>query len=162
MTNEKHNLVFIVEDNDIYSLMLDYTLSNDSICRIMSFKTGEECISNLHLNPMMIILDYSLPGIDGMETFLEIKKYNLEIPVVILTANHDMKIARKFLNAGVYDFLEKEENAVAQIEHLINTVIKRCEEREFEMENTITHRRVAAGLLFFTVIIIVTIYLMAS
>nr|MBA3705929.1 response regulator [Bacteroidota bacterium] len=73
MNHIKQKLIFIVEDNDMYSLMLDYMLSKESAYRFMSFRTGEECIANLSLHPNLIILDYGLPGINGLETFKEIR-----------------------------------------------------------------------------------------
>ena len=98
MKTETHNLAFIVEDNEMFSTMLDYTLSNDSnsMCRFVSYKSGEECIHNLYMNPIMVILDYGLPGMDGLKTLKVIKKYNPDISVVILTSKNDANIARDF------------------------------------------------------------------
>ena len=74
MLEEKHKHIFIVDDNEMYSTMLSYTLSKDNIYKFVSFKSGEECIKNLYLNPEIIILDYGLLGMDGYDTLLKIKK----------------------------------------------------------------------------------------
>src|SRR5437867_3781676 len=95
--------IFIVEDNEIYSMILDYILTKDSIYKFSSFKTGEECIKNLFRNPDVIILDYGLPGINGFDTLLEIKKQNPQIHVVILSSNTDKKLAARLMNAGADD-----------------------------------------------------------
>ncbi|HSY75263.1 MAG TPA: response regulator, partial [Bacteroidia bacterium] len=81
--------VFIVEDNDMHSLMMDYLLSKDSMAHIKKFRSGEECIENLGLKPDVVILDYGLPGINGMQTFMEIKKHDPQIPVIVVTENRD-------------------------------------------------------------------------
>jgi len=124
MEHVQHKLVFIVEDNDMYSLMLDYMLSKESSCRFVSFKTGEECIANLSMNPDLIILDYGLPGLNGLETFKEIKKYNSQIPVVMLTENHDVHVAQQFMHeGGIYEYLLKEKDSVKQISAIIDKLL---------------------------------------
>ena len=92
-TSPKH--IFIVEDNEIYSMMLDYILSKDTIYKFVNFKSGEECLANLYLNPDIIILDYSLPGINGHETLVKIKAYNPKIHVIFLSDNNDKKLKKK-------------------------------------------------------------------
>jgi DNA-binding NtrC family response regulator len=125
MEHVPHKLIFIIEDNDMYSLMLDYMLSKESSCRFVSFKTGEECIANLNMNPSLVILDYGLPGINGLETFKEIKKYNPKIPVVILTENHDVHLAQQFIHerGGVYEYLLKEKDSVRQVSKIIDKLL---------------------------------------
>src|SRR3989344_7773353 len=130
MKTEKNKLVFIVEDNEMYSLMLDYALSNDSVVKYMDFKTGEECLENLNLNPMLIILDYWLPGINGLETCKKIKKYNPKIPVVILTHDHSRETAVRLLNEGVKNYFNKEKESVPKIKEIINLELFKITEAE--------------------------------
>src|ERR1700751_1877795 len=87
--------VFIVEDNRIYSMVLDYVLSKDSVYKFSSFQSGEECVANLDQDPDIVILDYMLPGMNGYETLLAIKKHNPKIHVLILSSIRDEKLARK-------------------------------------------------------------------
>jgi CheY-like chemotaxis protein len=124
MKTKANNLAFIVEDNEMYSTMLNHAVSGSSnrVSQFISFKSGEECISNLYMNPFMIIMDYGLSGMDGLKTFLIIKKYNPDIPVVFLTGTTDEKIAREFFNDGVHAFLIKQKNSVQEIINIINTV----------------------------------------
>ena len=130
MASKKNKLIFIVEDNEMYSIMLDYTLSNDSTLKFMCFKTGEECLENLHFNPMMIILDYWLPGINGLETFKKVRQKNKSVPIIILTQDHDVEIATLLLNAGVNDYFNKGANSVFEIKQLINNEFSKLIEKE--------------------------------
>jgi DNA-binding NtrC family response regulator len=155
---EKHHLVFIVEDNEMYSLMLDYTLSNESVCRCMSFKSGEECINNLSLNPMLIILDYTLPGMNGMQTLKRIRQINRDVPVVILTGNEDVDAAREFLNQGVFYYLIKGENTVPELEQVIDSVIGKTAEKEMKKSNVVLDRMIF-GVLLFILVLVAVIYL---
>ncbi|MBC7865299.1 MAG: response regulator [Bacteroidia bacterium] len=125
--------IFIVDDNEIYAMMLDYILSKDSIYNFVSFKSGEECLANLYLNPDVIILDYGLPGINGYETLLEIKKRNPGIHVVILTANKDKKQGEELLKAGADYIVLKQGHGETQIVEKIEAVLRKD---EFNMDKS--------------------------
>jgi len=123
MLRENREHIFIVEDNEIYSMMLDYILSKDSVYKFSSFKSGEECLQNLGLNPDVIILDYALPGMNGYDVLLEIKKRNTATHVLMLTNNKDMKLALKLLQAGADDFILKQGNGEIQIIEKIEALL---------------------------------------
>lgn len=154
-TYKKNKLVFIVEDNEMYSLMLDYTLSDDSLVKFMSFKTGEECLQNLKLNPMMIILDYWLPGINGMQTLKKIKQHNPGTPVIILTQDKDIKLATALLTEGITDYFNKEEESIKEIKEIIHTELNKIIEQEKKQERKL---KKAFGLLLLVAVTIVIIY----
>ena len=114
MKDSKH-LVFIVEDNEMYSTMLDYILSKENTHQFIRFNSGEKCMENIYLNPDVIILDYGLPGVDGLETLLNIKKYDVHIPVIILTGNRNLSIAKKLLDSGAFDYINKDDSDVVSL-----------------------------------------------
>jgi DNA-binding NarL/FixJ family response regulator len=134
MITKKPKHIFIVEDNEIYSMMLDYILSKDSIYQFVSFKSGEECIQNLYLNPDVIILDYGLPGMNGYETLLEIKKKNPRIHVVMLSNNDDRKLMKKLLAAGADDYILKQGHGENQIIEKIEDILSRDEQQNKVLE----------------------------
>lgn len=136
MLNETREHIFIVEDNEIYSMMLDYILSKDSVYKFSSFKSGEECLQNLSQNPDVIILDYALPGMNGYDTLLEIKKYNPAIHVLMLTNNKDMKLALKLLQAGADDYILKQGHGEKQIIDKIEALLVEDEIRENRQSST--------------------------
>jgi DNA-binding NarL/FixJ family response regulator len=125
MQVEKPKHIFIVEDDEIYSMMLDYILSKDSIYHFVSFKSGEECLKNLYLNPDIIILDHGLPGISGYDTLVQIKKYNPNVHVIMLSGNKDKILAGQLIKAGADDFILKqahgEKQIIKKIEAILNT-----------------------------------------
>ena len=123
MSATKAKQIFIVDDNEIYSMMLDYILSKNSIYKFVSFKSGEECIENLYLNPAIVILDYGLPGINGYETLLKIKKYNSKIHVVILTSHEDETLKKKLLAADADDVVLKQGRGETQIIEKIEEIL---------------------------------------
>jgi DNA-binding NarL/FixJ family response regulator len=148
MGRPKH--IFIVEDNEIYSMMLDYTLAKDSIYKFISFKSGEECLKNLYLRPDIIILDYGLPGMNGYHTLLEIKKFNARTHVMILTGHEDEKLKGDLLAAGADDYILKHELLSKQI-------IDKVDHTLGKMESSDTGSGVKNKLLYFVLIAILLV-----
>lgn len=145
--------IFIVEDNEIYSMMLDYILSKDSIYKFVSFKSGEECLKNLYLNPDIIILDYGLPGIDGYQTLLEIKKSNPHIHVVMLSSHNDQELVKRVMAAGADDFILKQGHGEAQIIEKIEHILMRDEWKK-KNEHKKENRKFMERLVFFILIVV--------
>jgi DNA-binding NtrC family response regulator len=150
-TNQhKHKLIFIVEDNEMYSFMLDYVLSEGHQFRCIKFEKGEECIKSLVMDPDMIILDYQLPGISGLDTYREIRRRKPATPVVVLTGHYDARVARQFLEEGVYDYILKEENAVQKVKSLVEKVMDEVErKKEMELEKIVRKKNAKIALLVF-------------
>lgn len=53
------------------------------------------------------ILDYKLPRMTGLEILSEMKKDDVDIPVVLVTGQGDDEVAVKALKMGAYDYLVK-------------------------------------------------------
>lgn len=55
----------------------------------------------------MVFLDYNMPGLNGIETLLEIKRENPQVAVVMITSTVDNAIADRAHKAGALAFLKK-------------------------------------------------------
>lgn len=146
--------VFIVEDNEMHSLMMDYLLSKETTAHISKFKTGEECIEHLHMKPDIVILDYGLPGMNGAETYRKIKQQDPEIPVIVITANNDNKVARDFFDAGVYDYIRKEDDAFEQVSKITDSLLNVMAQKEAKVEH---RRNIAMALGAGTFVLLISI-----
>lgn len=115
-------LIFFIDDDKVILNLLEYTFQSRHDYDVVCYKTGEECLENLHLNPDLIVLDHILEGIDentlnGLETLKEIRGINREIPVVILTGQSDEKLLSEFMDNGADKYLTKDD-------YFINSLIE--------------------------------------
>jgi putative two-component system response regulator len=104
---------------------------------------GEEGIRKaIDLRPDLILLDVTMPGIDGFETCRRLKGEPLtaRIPVVILTALHDRASRLKGLQAGADEFLGKPADSSELVVRMKN-LLKVKQYQDF-LE---THRRLLAS-----------------
>ena len=100
--------IFVVEDDPVYQRLVKYIVEMDSDHEVHAFETGAACLANLNLQPDIISLDYSLPDMTGEEVLGQIKAYNPEIGVVILSGQQDISTAVKLLKAGATDYIIKD------------------------------------------------------
>lgn len=114
--------IFIVEDNVWYADILEYQLTLNPDYEVTKFTTGKECLKNLYKHPSVVTLDYSLPDMSGREVLTEIKKYNQDIPVVMISGQEDIKIAVKLLKEGAYDYIVKDKDTIERIWNAINNI----------------------------------------
>ncbi|MBI4040367.1 MAG: response regulator transcription factor [Deltaproteobacteria bacterium] len=97
----------IIDDNDDDLKML----SNFLIPRgyeVVTTKTVEEARQTVKfVKPALIILDWELPGIKGIEALEEIQKAAPDSYILMLTIHRDMESKIKAFKAGVDDYLMK-------------------------------------------------------
>jgi len=113
-----------VDDDKMILNLLEYTFQSRHDYRVITFRTGEECLRNLDQQPKLIVLDHILAGpgeegLSGLETLIEIRKRNKDIPVVILTGQGDDALLSEFMENGANRYLTKDDYF---IDSLIETI----------------------------------------
>ncbi|MDO8784758.1 MAG: diguanylate cyclase [Syntrophales bacterium] len=126
--------ILIVEDNpdhaEIARLALepqfevDWVASGEGVWQYLEELTPDDC-------PAVILLDYSLPEIDGLCLLARIKKEKNDIPVIMVTGQGDQKVAVEAMKRGAYDYVVKEGN---YIENLAPILFKTIKQHEMAME----------------------------
>ncbi|MDL2313641.1 sigma-54 dependent transcriptional regulator [Desulfovibrio sp. OttesenSCG-928-C14] len=95
-------------DDDIGHLNTLDTLLSDWGYSTSLAASGEKAIELCRARPFdLVLMDMRMPGLSGLETLKEIKKYNPAIPVLIMTAYSDVGNAVEAIKAGAYDYLSK-------------------------------------------------------
>ena len=116
--------VFVVEDDPTYAKFLEYVLELNPDFEVHVFDTGRACTENLHLKPSIVLLDYSLPDTTGEKVLNEIKNFNPNIPVIIVSAQENIGTAVNLLKSGAYDYIIKNEDTKDLLLNAINNARK--------------------------------------
>ena len=112
--------VLVIEDNQDNLRLISYPLMRAGY-RVISAHTGEQGVLMARdENPLFVVMDIMLPGIDGYETARRIKSLpNGEgIPIVAITSFALMGDREKALAAGCSGYFEKPFDPVAIVEQI--------------------------------------------
>lgn len=149
--------IFVVENDRLFVRILDYVFSKDILYRFLDFKSGEDCLKNLHLGPELVILDYSLPGMNGYETLLELRELHPGVHVIMLLSENDRRLPAEFLNAGASDYVIKDgtedEKVVEKIESFL------CRERVFREVNKMSRNTSFKKKLYYALLLLLALTL---
>jgi DNA-binding NtrC family response regulator len=104
------NKILIIDDDATQRHVVSLLLKKKLKYTPVEASSAQEALTLLkegHLAFKLIILDLYMPGMGGME-FLEITSQQYpDIPVIMLTAEEDIKVAVNAMQAGAKDFLNK-------------------------------------------------------
>lgn len=102
--------VFLIEDHPVVTEGLIRILEDDSTARVIGHApTGAEAIEALgSLNPDVIVLDYRLPDMDGVQFLREAAERHIRGEVVVLSAYLDDEIVRSSFTSGARAYVVKD------------------------------------------------------
>jgi len=92
-------------------------------CQMVVFETAEEGLAELKYQTYdLIIVDYKLPGLDGLEFLKRIQDDHSDVMKVLITAYRTESIISEARKLQIQGFIEKpftSESLMASLEHLI-------------------------------------------
>jgi two-component system response regulator FixJ len=108
MTNIAKQHVFFVDDEPKVCKMVGRTLEQVSL-KVTCFTDPTDCLKQLRCRTScdLLITDVKMPGMDGIELLIEVKRIIPSLPVLVITGYGDIPIAVKALKVGALDFIEK-------------------------------------------------------
>jgi DNA-binding response OmpR family regulator len=104
-----HKNILVIEDDSIYQTILQKLLIEQGF-EVKLASTGKEGLLKMHESPPdLIILDWSLPDISGLEV-LKAKQNHIQTattPTIILTGHGHNEVVKQAIKAGAHDFMVK-------------------------------------------------------
>lgn len=99
--------VYVVDDDRDVRRSLSYMLSASEI-RSYPFGSGADFLDSLNdLEPGCILLDLRMPKPDGFEVMEELKRREIDWPVIVMTGHGEVKSAVRAMKLGAIEFIEK-------------------------------------------------------
>jgi two-component system response regulator YesN len=133
--------LLIVDDEKIVIDAVTFIINKEfkEAITFESAKSGREAIEKCqNFNPDIVLMDIRMPGINGIEAISEIKKTQLNIIFIIVSAYEQFEYAKEAIGLGVNDYILKpiiKKNLVNTLEKVIKKLITDKEKRRSELQN---------------------------
>lgn len=129
--------VLVVEDDVDQAEIVQRTLERQSF-RVTVAGDCAACFQAVagHRDSL-ILLDYSLPRMNGLEVLTELRGRGVRSPVVMVTAQGDERLAIESMQAGGMDFVVKTSGYLSALPTVLRKVLK---QHELALENERLHR----------------------
>ncbi|MCF8235872.1 MAG: response regulator transcription factor [Bacteroidales bacterium] len=110
--------VFIADDHPVVIDGISaYFQNSDNIKFVGSAKDGIECMEFLKKTPVdVLLLDYRMPGKNGLDICKEIKENQSETKVLVFTTYDNLPLIKDFDNHGADGYILKDASAAEIIE----------------------------------------------
>ena len=102
--------ILITDDHSVIrSTLRDWLCEEFPDLVVHEASSGENALALLESihDPDLVVMDFHLPGVTGIETTREIKAQHPQIPVIILTIQEDRQYVERAMDAGAEGYVIK-------------------------------------------------------
>jgi DNA-binding NtrC family response regulator len=119
--------IILVEDDEDYRELLDDFLHSLGHS-VVDFSSTEEALSHIEREggaaPCLVLTDLRTGGRSGLELAIAVKRARRDLPVIMMTAYGDRRLAREASEAGVDVYIEKPFR-LAELARLVDSLLPR-------------------------------------
>ncbi|HUK61321.1 MAG TPA: response regulator FixJ [Stellaceae bacterium] len=128
--------IFIVDDDDAVRESLALLLEASDY-RVQSYDGGRAFLDGLAQGARgCVLVDVRMPDMSGFEVQEELRRRQMELPVIVITGHGDVPLAVRAMRAGAVDFIEKPYPESAILDAV---------QRALELDRAANKERAAAG-----------------
>jgi PAS domain S-box-containing protein len=135
MMSEAGYRILLVEDEDTHAQLVHMAFQKESpVDTLEHVRSAKDCLARIENEYFdLLILDYSLPDINGIRLVEELQSRSKEIPTIIITAHGDENVAVQLMKLGATDYIIKSPKMLQSLPSIAHKAIERYQlERRFE------------------------------
>jgi DNA-binding NarL/FixJ family response regulator len=109
--------ICLIEDDEIYAEFIKKALGQKADYKVAAYTSAEDALKSINGKlPDVMIIDYKLPGMSGIEMYEQVKdKITDTHKVIMLSALDDGQMVLSFIQKGVRDYVIKDENVIESL-----------------------------------------------
>ncbi len=131
--------VLIVDDNEDHQVLMEESLKQFMHdVNIVFVSTGGECILELLKEDYnLIVIDYNLSDMNGLEVLREVNSKGYHCPVIMVTAFGDENVAVEAMKLGACDYIVKSGDYLKRLPAIVHRVVQdtKLKKEKKEVEN---------------------------
>ncbi|HZY10262.1 MAG TPA: response regulator [Bacteroidota bacterium] len=147
MGDEKMHILLIEDNKDFAKLVQVFLQRFDKEKFDVIWKENyNDAMAELQANQSIdiVLMDYFLPGKNGLDITKEILQKKYDVPIIFLTVNKDFELAVEVMKLGVEDYLVKEEISTPLLPKTIINVIEKRRLRKNLLDVEVSQQRLKA------------------
>lgn len=148
MTDVEKIQILLVEDNKDFAKLVQVYLQRyeKDKFEVVWRENHTDAIAELETNKNfdIVLMDYFLPGKNGLEITKEMLQKKITIPIVFLTVNKDFELALDVMKLGVADYLVKEEITSPVLPKTVLSVIEKNRLKQQLIDVEVSQQRLSA------------------
>lgn len=126
--------ILLIDNSETIQKAISTALANSNYI-LTTASNGTEGLSYIKQQQCdLILLDYSLPDIDGLSLLHEIVAEGLDIPVIMVTGSGSEQVAVKALKTGASDYVIKSNDFISKLPHVVRDNLEKYEMRRRNRE----------------------------
>lgn len=114
--------IFIIEDDTLMASLIRQALSKEDRYDVTHFTTGEECLNQMHQQPDIVIVDYNLPGMDGLTLMRNIRSLHPQVMMIVCSGQENVEVVVECYKNGAQEYVLKNEKMIVNIENAVNNL----------------------------------------
>jgi len=126
--------ILVVDDEKVILELTTMVLKSKGY-DVLTARSGEECLDIVEREePHLVLLDYMMPGIDGMTVLKKIRKAHPNTYVIMFTGKGSEEVAVELMKGGASDYILKPFSNQDLLDRIENTLlIRRIEQHNREL-----------------------------
>jgi DNA-binding NtrC family response regulator len=135
--------ILLVDDDEFFANVVATQLQDEYNYKVTIARNGHEATKLIAMDGSnhfdMVLTDYSMPEMTGIDLLQWIHEHNMETPVVVLTAAGSDVVAVDAMKLGAYDYVRKEQLDLQHLDIVINATHER---HQFRIAKALEEERV--------------------
>ena len=107
MVSDKKITILCIDDNEDICFSLKTLFQTQGWNTVAAGNVRDGLAVFRQVRPQLVLIDYHMPGINGLEGVKLLRMLSNSVPIIVLTIDENQEVANAFLEAGASDFALK-------------------------------------------------------
>jgi CheY-like chemotaxis protein len=128
MTSPFGRLLIVDDDEAVLEVLAEYFGGQGHA--VETALSGDAALAAFtRARPDLVLLDVRMPGMDGVQVLRQLRALTTAVPIVMVTANEDLAVARLTLKLGAFDYVPKPFD-FGYLDRVVTAALARAGQRE--------------------------------